>query len=170
MKHHREHLVNLEVVGYVDKLNERLVPTPVPPAFRVKGSDRMFMPPMRIRGWCVESHILGYRDDFDRAVRRGNATAIEPIQACPNHVLWVDEKLEPRYESLERYEQRWQEIYRAAQVATKLKRWERAEQLVDLAIGLSGATDPLLLKAQICDATGRPDDAQVLRDAAQSSE
>jgi len=93
-------LEDLEIVGYADTLDEAVVPQVVPPIFhRKEGADEYLLPPFRLSGSQVERAVVGRKIDFESAVHRGQATPLErPLEARPDHELWIDQKLEPHYE------------------------------------------------------------------------
>ena len=167
----RELLSNLEVIGYADRLNPELVPTFVPPVFRVVGTDQVLMPPLRIVDDHVESPITGTMKDFERFIAvTGNATALDtPIPAKPKHVLWIDEHLQPRYEPKEvvqeRVKQLEQEAFRQFEAARATGDFEAAQHALGLAISMS-SRNALLLKADVLELQGEPELAQVAREAA----
>ena len=84
-------LVDFDVVAYATRLTSDMLPTVVPPVFRMRGdSERFFVPPFRLSGeWLVgATEISGaeYRGLCDDARMTPLPAA---LRAEPDHELWV---------------------------------------------------------------------------------
>ncbi len=168
-------LIDLEIVGFADRLSESFVPLVVPPVFRLRDDpDRIVMPPFRIEGERVEEAMAGFKSDFERAIMRGQATRLERVIAArPGYRLWIDERLEPHYEPGEAVAEKLRRLARSkareAQRALAEGRLAEATRLAQTSINADdGCLNAVLVKALVHQLEGDHDSVEVLTDIAET--
>jgi len=104
------HVDELEVIAY-SSVSGQMVPTTVSPIFRVKNTDSVLYP----EKIDEEGYVVGWFDPYERFLehsKRGCYTLIIPVfQAKKNHILWIDQKMNPCYEEIEIAEKHLKDIY-----------------------------------------------------------
>jgi len=166
-------LDDLEIVGYAEVLNERLVPHVVPPIYRRRDDrGKLLFPPFRLAGDVVVGGMAGTREDLSHFIADGRATDIDPpIRAQADHELWIDQGMRPRYEPFDAADGHLREIAtgalnRARQLLIK-KDLAGAEREADMAMAADDRlADPFALKAAVAKLRGRDDDVESLRQIA----
>ncbi|MCP3959890.1 MAG: hypothetical protein GY719_18760 [bacterium] len=167
-------LKNLEIIGYADSLSRSLVPQVVPPVFRlVDEPERILMPPFRIMGDRVTAAASGCEADFERAVKRGQATRFEvAVPARPAFRLWIDEALEPHYEDADKVSRALLQLAhkraRKAQEALAGGRLAEASRHAQAAIAADdGCLNAILVKALVHQLEGDHDSVEILTEIAE---
>ena len=93
---------DLEIVGYADVLKENMLPSVVPPVFRLKADpQRAFVPPYSLHAGLLfdatevlQPELLELRDS------REITLFDQPFPAARGFELWVDQSFEQHYEPL----------------------------------------------------------------------
>ncbi len=146
----------LEVVAYATKLSEHMVPTVVPPVFRLRDApDQVVFPPFRIYQGEVHGATICDRSELDDFARRDELVLLAaplPAQAC--FELWVDDSFTPHYEDQEKVDETLADIARQAvdDALAALKRGDldAADRLASRAISADDTRfEPLAVKAAI---------------------
>lgn len=95
-------ITDLEVIGYADALTEAMVPSVVPPLFRVrKEPQRVIFPPFTFANGVVWEATEGDEHDLKKLANDGEITLFEkpfPVPAQWDFELWLDQRMEPHYE------------------------------------------------------------------------
>jgi hypothetical protein len=92
-------ITDLEIVGYAAVLKETMVPSIVPPVFRLKDAPSCILfPPYAFAGGSVWNATEASPHDLERLAENSEITRFEtPLPAQPDFELWVDEKMEAHY-------------------------------------------------------------------------
>lgn len=160
----------LEVVGYADVLAQNHAPSIVPPIFRRKGSeDRFLLPPFSIKEDMVCGATISNQKEFDFLIQSGRITGFttDPPSGRPHFTLWVDEHMQPHYESDVRAEKKLKalSIKYSNEAKTCIERGDigQAEEFCNKAISANGNNvSPWAIKAGILVAQGQQDKADFL--------
>ncbi len=94
------HVEDLEIVGYAEVLKETMLPSVVPPVFRVRAEPgRLLLPPYSFNGgYLCNAAEVGPAELEDLRARREITLFDASIPARPAHELWVDQTFAWRYE------------------------------------------------------------------------
>jgi hypothetical protein len=104
-----QNIDDLEVVGYANALKESMLPSVVPPVFRLKiDCNRTFVPPYSFNaGLLYNSTELPQTELRDRSEAGEITLFAEPFPARTGFELWIDqsfhENYEPKYEAWKNY-------------------------------------------------------------------
>jgi hypothetical protein len=166
-------LDELDIVGYADWLDKTLVPHVVPPIYQFRSNpEKLLFPPFHLAGTEVVGGTIGSQAQINRFVNEGRATRIEqPIPARPDHELWIDQEMKPRYDSFDVAEKTLRGIAkenneRARRLLLKGD-LEQAEQAANVALGADDRlVDSFVIKAVIALRRGEADDAESLKQTA----
>ena len=97
---------DLEIVGYAEVLKETMLPSVVPPVFRLKADpQRVLVPPYSFNAGilCNATEVPWPEAEAMRDARE--ITLFEqPIAARPRYELWLDQSFKPHYEPREQAE------------------------------------------------------------------
>jgi hypothetical protein len=149
-------LDDLEIVGYADVLKETMLPSVVPPVFRLKAdAQRILLSPYSFNAGFLYNAIEIPRSELEELNGSREITLFD--DAFPAHAgfeLWVDESFQWHYQPL--YEVK-QELRRIAEMAIQsaedaLRRDDlrQAERLSGVAISADDRrVEPLAIKAAI---------------------
>ena len=93
-------LNKLDVVGYANVLTDDTVPSVVAPIFRHKDNKQEYLfPPFTIDNNQLLNSTVSTERDFQRLINESRVTSLPaPVPAKSNYELWIDEKMEARYE------------------------------------------------------------------------
>jgi len=93
-------ITDLQIVGYATVLKDTMVPSIVPPVFRLKADPSCILfPPYAFSGGCVWNATEASPDDLERLAESNEIMRFEtPVPAQPDIELWVDQKMEAQYE------------------------------------------------------------------------
>jgi hypothetical protein len=166
-------LDELDIVGFADWLDKTLVPHVVPPIYQFRSNpEKLLFPPFHLAGTEVVGGTIGSQAQINRFVNEGRATRIEqPIPARPDHELWIDQEMKPRYDSFDVAEKTLRGIAkenneRARRLLLKGD-LEQAEQAANVALGADDRlVDSFVIKAVIALRRGEADDAESLKQTA----
>ena len=91
---------DLEIVGYANVLNARMLPSVVPPMFRLRAEpQRILLPPYSFNGGYLCNAAEVPAAELTALADAGEVTLFsEPIAAQADWELWVDESFQQRYE------------------------------------------------------------------------
>ena len=166
-------LDDLEIVGYADVLKETVLPTVVPPVFRLKAdSQRAFLPPYSFNAGflCNATEVL--RSELEELRDSREITLFD--NAFPAHAsfeLWVDQSFQWHYQSWDEAEQELRRIadeaIRNAEDALRRGDLQQAERLSGVAISADDRrVEPLAIKAAICRINGNRTGEQLMAELA----
>lgn len=93
-------ITDLGVVGYATVLKDTMVPSVVPPVFRLKTDPSCILfPPYAFSGGSVWNATEASPHDLERLAERNEITRFErPFPAQGDFELWVDQKMAAHYE------------------------------------------------------------------------
>jgi hypothetical protein len=157
------HVGDLEIVGYADVLNENMLPSAVPPVFRLRADpSRAFLPPYSFNANYVCNSTGVPDSELWQLSDSGEITLFEdafPAQA--GYELWVDQQFACHYEPAEEADRTFRRIadeaIRGAEEALRKGEYADAERLSGTAISADdNRVEPLALKAAIRRLENRP--------------
>jgi len=166
-------LDSLDIAGYAESLDSTLVPHVVPPIYRLRDDpDKLLFPPFHLAGRQVIGAAVGTQAQMDQFVSEGRATRLDqPIAALADHELWIDQEMQPRYESFDVAKKTLRAI--AEDKATQATRLllqgdhQKAEEAANTALGADDRLiDPFVIKAAIALQRGEKEDAESLKQTA----
>jgi hypothetical protein len=146
----------LEIVGYAEVLKETMLPSVVPPVFRLKTDPgRALLPPYSFSGeyLCNATEVAPPELEALRDAREitlfGN-----PFPARPGYELWLDQRFAWHYEPRAQADKTLGQIatgsIREAEAALREGKLKEAERLCGVAISADDTrVAPLVLKAAI---------------------
>ena len=149
-------LNELEIVGYAEVLKDTMLPSIVPPVFRLKAGPRSaLLPPYSFNAGllCNAAEVLW--PEVEALKEAGEITLFdEPIPAQPGYELWVDQSQAWHYEPREQVDKTLERIARSsieqAEAALKTGDLSEAERLSGVAISADDRrVEPLAIKAAI---------------------
>lgn len=146
----------LEIVGYAEVLKETMLPSVVPPVFRLKTDPRRsLLPPYSFNGGFVCNAAEVAPRELE-ALRDAREITLfdDPFPAQPGYELWVDQSFQCHYELRDQAEASLGRIATAsigqAEAALKEGNREEAERLAGVAISADDRrVEPLAIKAAI---------------------
>ena len=150
------HVNELEIVGYAEVLKETMLPSVVPPAFRLRTDPgRALLPPYSFSGGylCNATEVAPPELAALRDARE--ITLFDnPFPAQPGHELWVDQRFAWHYEPRAQVDKTLGQIatdsIRQAGAALKEGKLREAERLCGVAISADDTrVEPLAIKAAI---------------------
>ncbi len=162
-------LENLELIGYADVLGRDLWPAVVPPVFRETKSGKVLAPPFRTHGDHVYGGVWDTYERWLELVARNEMTELKsPLQARPDHELWIDlagkVRYEPRHKARKALQELSSQYLSMAQEKLKTDDLSEAENLAQRAINANDhQVDALALSAAVCRAQRREDNFTLLR-------
>jgi hypothetical protein len=146
----------LEIVGYAEVLKETMLPSVVPPVFRLKTDPgRALLPPYSFSGGylCNATEVAPPELEALRDARE--ITLFDsPLQAQPGYELWVDQRFAWHYEPRAQVDKTLGQIatdsITQAEAALNEGKLEQAERLCSVAISAHDTrVEPLAIKAAI---------------------
>src|ERR1035437_332313 len=149
-------LDQLEIVGYEDVLKETMLPSVVPPVFRLKAdAPRTLVPPYFFNAGCLYNATEIPRSELEELGGSREITLFD--DSFPAHAgfeLWVDQSFQWHYQPLDEAKQELRRIAdRAIQIAEDALRkgdLRQAERLSGVAISADDRrVEPLAIKAAI---------------------
>jgi len=166
-------LDNLDIVGYAELLDKTLVPHVVPPIYRLRDDpDKLLFPPFHLAGPEVIGAAVGSQAQMDQFVSEGRTTRLDqPIAALADHELWIDQEMQPRYESFYVAKKMLRAIAedKAGQARRLLLQGDhqKAEEAANTALGADDRlVAPFVIKAAIALQRGEKEDAESLKQTA----
>jgi len=147
---------DLEIIGYAEVLRETMLPSVVPPVFRMKADpQRVLLPPYSFNAGFVCNATEVPARELD-ALRDAHEITLfdEAIPAQPGYELWVDQSYQCHYERRGQADANLGRISAAsigqAEAALKAGNVEEAERLAGVAISADDRrVEPLAIKAAI---------------------
>jgi len=148
---------DLEIVGYADVLDETMLPSVVPPVFRIKAEpQRAFLPPYSLNAGflCNATEVLVSELEELRDSRE--ITLFDPaFPARRDFELWVDQSFQLHYQPLDEAARNLSRIaaeeIKYAEDAFREGDVRQAERSSGVAISADdGRVEPLAIKAAIC--------------------
>jgi hypothetical protein len=91
----------LEIVGYATVLLDTMLPSVVPPVFRLKGEpDQAFVPPYFFNAGCLYNATALSSSELAALEQKGEITlfADDPVDPRPGFELWVDQARQRLYQ------------------------------------------------------------------------
>lgn len=150
-------MTDLEIVGYATALDETMVPSVVPPVFRVKAEpSRILFPPYTFSGGSVWNATEGNEHDLKELAEDGEITRFaEPEPSQPDFELWVDQGMAPHYEPRALAEETLrgiaEESIRQARGAFAKGDYAGADRLCGVALSADDRlVEALAIKAAVC--------------------
>ena len=149
-------LDDLEIVGYADVLKETMLPSVVPPVFRLKAdAQRTLLPPYHLNAGFLYNATEIPRSELEELGGSREITLFD--DSFPAHAgfeLWVDQSFKWHYQPLDEAKQELRRIAdRAIQIAEDALRkgdLRQAERLSGVAISADDRrVEPLAIKAAI---------------------
>ncbi|MCX6635815.1 MAG: hypothetical protein NT090_12160 [Acidobacteria bacterium] len=146
----------LEIAGYAEVLKETMLPSVVPPVFRLKADPRRsLLPPYSFNGGFVCNAAEVAPRELE-ALRDAREITLfdDPFPAQHGYELWVDQSFQRHYEHRDQAEANLGRIAAAsigqAEVALREGSLEEAERLAGVAISADDRrVEPLAIKAAI---------------------
>src|ERR1039457_4569584 len=149
-------LDDLEIVGYADVLKETMLPSVMPPVFRLKAdAQRTLLPPYSFNAGFLYNATEIPRSELEDLSGSREITLFD--DAFPAHAgfeLWVDESFQWHYQPLDEAKRHLRDIadkaIRSAEGALRRDDLRQAERLSGVAISADARRlDPLAIKAAI---------------------
>jgi hypothetical protein len=149
-------LDDLEIVGYADVLKDTMLPSVVPPVFRLKAdAQRTLVPPYFFNAGFLYNATEIPRSELEELSGSREITLFD--DAFPAHAgfeLWVDESFQWHYQPLYEAEQELRRIadkaIQSAEDALRRDHLQQAERLSGVAISADDRrVEPLAIKAAI---------------------
>ena len=164
---------DLEIVGYANVLNARMLPSVVPPMFRLRAEpDRTLLPPYAFNGGYLCNAAEVPASELRALADAGEDTLFpEPIAAQADWELWVDESFQPRYEAQDEARAHLDQIAETSR-AEAIKMFQQgnlaeADRLASVAISANDRKlDALVIKAAIRRARGDTNGELLMEDLA----
>ena len=164
---------DLEIVGYANVLNARMLPSVVPPMFRLRAEpQRILLPPYAFNGGYLCNAAEVPAAELKALADAGEVTLFhEPIAAQADWELWVDESFQQRYEPQDEARTHLDHIAetsRAEAIALfKQGNFAEADRLASVAISANDRkVDALVIKAAIRRAGGDTNGELLMEDLA----
>ena len=147
---------DLEIVGYAEVLKESMLPSIVPPVFRLKTSPRSaLLPPYSFNAGLLCNAAEVPWPEVEALKEAGEITLFdEPIPAQSGYELWVDQSYDWHYEPRRQVDETLERIARSsieqAESALVAGNLSEAEHLAGVAISADDRRiEPLAIKAAI---------------------
>jgi hypothetical protein len=166
-------LDDLEIVGYANVLKETMLPSVVPPVFRLKAdAQRAFLPPYSFNAGFLCNATEVPQSELEELSDSREITLFD--DAFPAHAgfeLWVDQSFQWHYQPLDEAEQELRRIaaeaIRKAKVALGKGDLQQAERLSGVAISADDRrVEPLAIKAAIRRIQGNKTGEQLMAELA----
>jgi hypothetical protein len=167
---------DLEIIGYANVLKETMVPSVVPPIFRVKAEPACIVfPPYTFSNGAVCNATEGTQHDLERLRCADDITLFdEPIPARLDFDLWVDQAMAAHYEPRGKVRVTLKTIatesIRKARQALAEGKLPEADRLAGAALSANDhLVEPLAIMAAVCRVRGDPTGEEVMVDLASGS-
>jgi hypothetical protein len=166
-------LDDLEIVGYADVLKGTVLPSVVPPVFRLKAdSQRAFLPPYSFNAGFLYNATEVLQPELEELRDAREITLFDDV--FPAHAgfeLWVDQSFQWHYQPWGEAEQELRRIadeaIRNAEDALRKGDLQKAERLSGVAISADDRrVEPLAIKAAICRLNGNQAGEQLMAELA----
>lgn len=148
---------DLEIVGYADVLDETMLPSVVPPVFRIKAEPhRAFLPPYSLNaGFLCNATEVPVSELEELRDSREITLFDEEFPARRDFELWIDRSFQWHYQPLDEAERNLSHIaadeIRRAEDAFREGDLSQAERCSGVAISADDRrVEPLAIKAAIC--------------------
>lgn len=149
-------LDDLEIVGYADVLKETMLPSVVPPVFRLKtDAQRAFLPPYSFNAGFLCNATEVPRSELEELRDSREITLFDnAFPARAGFELWVDQSFQCHYQRLDEVKRKLraiaEEAIRNAEDALRRDDRQQAESLSGVAISADDRrVEPLAIKAAI---------------------
>ena len=149
-------LDDLEIVGYADVLKETMLPSVVPPVFRLKtDAQRAFLPPYSFNAGFLCNATEVPRSELEELRDSREITLFDnAFLARAGFELWVDQSFQWHYQRLDEVKRKLraiaEEAIRNAEDALRRDDRQQAERLSGVAISADDRrVEPLAIKAAI---------------------
>ena len=149
-------LDDLEIVGYADVLKETMLPSVVPPVFRLKtDAQRAFLPPYSFNAGFLCNATEVPRSELEELRDSREITLFDnAFTARAGFELWVDQSFQWHYQRLDEVKRKLraiaEEAIRNAEDALRRDDRQQAERLSGVAISADDRrVEPLAIKAAI---------------------
>lgn len=149
-------LDDLEIVGYADVLKETMLPSVVPPVFRLKtDAQRAFLPPYSFNAGFLCNATEVPRSELEELRDSREITLFDnAFPARAGFELWVDQSFQWHYQRLDEVKRKLraiaEEAIRNAEDALRRDDRQQAERLSGVAISADDRrVEPLAIKAAI---------------------
>jgi hypothetical protein len=149
-------LDDLEIVGYADVLKETMLPSVVPPVFRLKtDAQRAFLPPYSFNAGFLCNATEVPRSELEELRDSREITLFDnAFPARAGFELWVDQSFQWHYQRLDEVKRKLraiaEEAIRNAEDALRRDDRQQAEHLSGVAISADDRrVEPLAIKAAI---------------------
>jgi hypothetical protein len=149
-------LDDLEIVGYADVLKETVLPSVVPPVFRLKAdAQRTVLPPYHLNaGFLYNATEIPRSESEELSGSREITLFDDSFPAHAGFELWVDQSFQWHYQPLDEAKRELRRIadeaIRNAEDALRSNDLQRAERLSGVAISADDRrVQPLAIKAAI---------------------
>ena len=149
-------LDDLEIVGYADVLKETMLPSVVPPVFRLKtDAQRAFLPPYSFNAGFLCNATEVPRSELEELRDSREITLFDnALPARAGFELWVDQSFQWHYQRLDEVKRKLraiaEEAIRNAEDALRRDDRQQAERLSGVAISADDRrVEPLAIKAAI---------------------
>ena len=148
---------DLEIVGYADVLKETMLPSVVPPVFRIKAEpQRAFLPPYSLNaGFLCNATEVPVSELEELRDSREITLFDDAFPARRDFELWIDQSFQLHYQPLDEAERNLRciaaEEIRHAEDAFREGDLRQAERRSGVAISADDKrVEPLAIKAAIC--------------------
>ncbi len=166
---------DLEIVGYANVLNASMLPSVVPPMFRLRAEPRrILLPPYAFNGGYLCNAAEVPADELQALADAGEVTLFpEPIAATADWELWVDESFQRHYEPQDAARGHLDQIAEISR-AEAIKMFKQgnlveADRLASVAISANDRKlDALVIKGAIRRARGNTNSELLMEDLARS--
>ena len=149
-------LDDLEIVGYADVLKETMLPSVVPPVFRLKtDAQRAFLPPYSFNAGFLCNATEVPRSELEELRDSREITLFDhAFPARAGFELWVDQSFQWHYQRLDEVKRKLraiaEEAIRNAEDALRRDDRQQADRLSGVAISADDRrVEPLAIKAAI---------------------
>jgi hypothetical protein len=148
-------LDELEIVGYANVLKETMLPSVVPPVFRLKADNqRAFLPPYSFNAGFLCNATEVPQSELEQLRDSREITLFDAFPALEGFELWIDQSFQWHYEPRDQAEEKLHQIadweIRKAQDALLIDDLPKAERLSGVAISADDRrVEPLAIKAAI---------------------
>jgi hypothetical protein len=166
-------LDDLEIVGYANVLKETMLPSVVPPVFRLKAdARRAFLPPYSFNAGFLCNATEVSRAELEELSDSREITLFDnAFPARAGFELWVNQTFQWRYQPLDMARQRLRRIadeaIRNAEDDLRKGDLQQAERLSGVAISADDRrVEPLAIKAAICRIQGNRTGEQLMAELA----
>ena len=162
-------ILDLEVIGYATVLKDTMLPSPVPPVFRLRSDpDRILFPPYHFADGGVWNATEGSPHDLKRLRENDEVTLFDhPYPAQPDFDMWIDLQRQPHYEPRAQARETLRNIAREniqkARQAFAVGEFEEADRFCGVALSADDRlVESLAIKAALCRKRNDPTGERVM--------